>query len=139
METTENFKRVISAHLNGLAASDPIFAQTLKKENKSLDECINYILQEVKKSGITAWTDEDVYNLAVHYYDEDDLKATGAVPRCKIVTPYEPEITEQDKAAAKQAAIDKLVREEAERLRKKPVQSKKEENKVEQPTLSLFD
>jgi len=140
MNSTDNFKKVISAHLEQLAATDQLFAVTFKKENKSIDECIKYMLQTIQASKIQAWTDEDVYNLAVHYYDEDNLKAkAGHEPSCKIVTPFEPELTEQEKAAAKQAAIDKLVNQETERMRKKPAQAKKEENKVEQPTLSLFD
>ena len=47
MKGTEQFKTVIQNHLNELAASDTLFAQTLNKENKNIDECINYILGKV--------------------------------------------------------------------------------------------
>ncbi len=55
----------------------------LNKENKSLEEMNKYIMSEVykmytkkkgKKNGGIGIEDEDVYNMAVHYYDEDDIK-----------------------------------------------------------------
>ena len=47
MKGTEQFKTIIQNHLNELAEKDSLFAKTLKKENKNIDECINYILGEV--------------------------------------------------------------------------------------------
>ena len=54
----------------------------LKKENKSLDECFRYILNEIaneyrkdnERTLFVSGDDEEIYALAVHYYDEDDLK-----------------------------------------------------------------
>jgi hypothetical protein len=137
MNSTENFKRVISAHLEGLAATDQLFAETLKKENKNIDDCITYILNTVKEMGVMACSEDEVYQMAVHYYDEDDLKA-GAPIRCHVVSPYQVELTEEEKRQAKQEAIDKLVGEEAEKLKAKPAAKKVEPKQVvEQP--SLFD
>lgn len=51
--------------------------ENLKKPNKSLEEMYEYILSEAKKKAVqncAAMTDEEVFGLAVHYYDEDDLK-----------------------------------------------------------------
>ena len=36
MKSTDSFKQIIEAHLNLLAIRDELFAQTLKKENKSI-------------------------------------------------------------------------------------------------------
>lgn len=56
-------------------------AENLKKTNKSLKECFDYILQELSKTavregniGYAAGEDEEIYALAIHYYDEDDIK-----------------------------------------------------------------
>lgn len=53
----------------------------LKKENKSLDECFRYVLDELSKQAVrdgqisyASGDDEEIYALAVHYYDEDDIK-----------------------------------------------------------------
>lgn len=48
MKGTEAFKATIQNHLNEKAANDELFAATLKKENKSIDECIDYIIGEAK-------------------------------------------------------------------------------------------
>lgn len=140
MNSTENFKRVISAHLEKLAETDPLFAETFKKPTKNIDECITYILNTVKSMGVSACTEEEVYQMAVHYYDEDDLKA-GPKVRCNIVSPYTVELTEEEKRQAKQEAIDRLINQEAERMKAKAAPKKTEpKQKPEvQPTLSLFD
>lgn len=74
MKGTEQFKIVIQNHLNNLASSDQLFAETLKKTNKNIDDCITYIFNQVKASGCNGFADEEVFGMAVHYYDEDDIK-----------------------------------------------------------------
>jgi hypothetical protein len=129
MKSTENFKKVISQHLEGLAIADPIFAETLKKENKNIDDCITYILNTVQKSGANGFEDEEIFGMAIHYYDEDDLKA-GTPVNCKIVSNHTTELSPEDIKQAKQEAINKVIAEEKERLTKK-VTPKKEEQKAD--------
>lgn len=73
MKGSENFKSVIQKYLDDRAAQDSLFAQTLQKPNKSIDQCVDYILGEVQKSGINGFADDEIYGMAVHYYDEDDI------------------------------------------------------------------
>lgn len=138
MKSTDNFKKVISQHLETLAASDELFAETLKKPNKNIDDCCTYILNWVQKSGCNGFENEEIFAQAVHYYDEDDLKV-GSPIKCNVVVNHKVELTEADVQAAKQAAIDKLVAQEQEKI--KAQKAKKLEEKkaavVEQP--SLFD
>lgn len=84
MKGTEQFKIVIQNHLNSLAEKDQLFAKTLKKENKNIDDCINYILNQVQKSGCNGFADEEIYQMAVHYYDEDDI-IVGKPINAKVV------------------------------------------------------
>lgn len=134
MKSTENFKKVIQQHLDSVAAADPLFAETLKKENKNIDECINYILNTVQKSGANGFEDEEIFGMAVHYYDEDDIKAEAAI-NCKIVTNHKAELTPEDIQQAKQEARNAIFEQEKERLKKK-VTPKKEEQKADiQPSL----
>ncbi|MCW0484044.1 PcfK-like family protein [Gaoshiqia sediminis] len=74
MKSTDNFKKVIEAHLQHRASMDPLFAVTLKKENKNIDDCITYILNTVHKSGCNGFTDDEVFGMAAHYYDEDNIE-----------------------------------------------------------------
>ena len=142
MKATDTFKKTIEAHLALLAEKDELFAQTFKKENKNIDDCINYIFQTVKKSGCNGFADEEIFNMAVHYYDEDDIKPGKAI-KATVVVNHTVEITEEEKQEAKQKALDKITSDEAERLKKKSEKlEKKPEAKKDTPIVeraTLFD
>ena len=74
MKGTEQFTRTIADYLNGRAMTDPLFAPNLQKPHKNIEECILYILSEVQRSGCNGFADEEIYSMAVHYYDEDDVE-----------------------------------------------------------------
>ncbi|RRJ91550.1 PcfK-like protein [Paenimyroides tangerinum] len=74
MKGSNYFKNVIQDYLNSQAEKDELFAKSLSKENKNIDDCINYILNQVQASGCNGFADEEVFQMAMHYYDEDDLK-----------------------------------------------------------------
>lgn len=104
-----SFEDAIEAHLNKLAETDELFAKTYAKKNKSVKECCKYIMSEAKKAakgGVSvALSDEDVYNLAVHYYDEDDITATDEVAgevvvAAKAEKPSKPKTAKGKKAEA---------------------------------------
>ncbi len=78
------FKEAIRVYLAERADNEPEFAVTLAKPQKSLDDCLTYILNQVKNSGQMGFADEDIYNMAVHYYDEDDIKI-GHSLQCNVV------------------------------------------------------
>lgn len=76
------FKEAIKSYLDKRANEDPLFAESYKKESKNLDGCVNYILSEVQKiakEDCAVMTDDEVFCLAVHYYDEDTAKADKPV------------------------------------------------------------
>lgn len=75
METTNDpFKEAITNHLQEIASKDELFANTLLKPNKNIDDCATYILNEVKKTGRQGFADDEIYNMAIHYYDEDSIE-----------------------------------------------------------------
>lgn len=81
------FETAIKSFLDNLAKEDEIFAKNYAKSNKSIPECCKYIIQQVEKNRkknerCVACTDEEVYGLAIHYYDEDDIKVDE--PKAKI-------------------------------------------------------
>lgn len=134
MKTTDHFKKVISDHLQQLAVNDPLFGETLKKPNKNIDDCITYILNQVKASGCVGFADDEIFGMAVHYYDEDEVKS-GKKISAKVVVNHTIELTEIEKEKARQIAIDKAVEEQKAKLIKKK-QHKAGDNSVEQ--ISLF-
>lgn len=71
---TDPFKEVIKNHLQELANSDELFAKTFSKPYKNIDDCATYILNEVKKSQRQGFADEEIFNMAIHYYDEETVE-----------------------------------------------------------------
>jgi hypothetical protein len=116
MKGSTSFKDSISSHLELVAIQDSLFAETLKKPNKSIDECVNYILETVQKSGINGFEDNEIYQMAIHYYDEDDLKASSSKSNVRVAVNHIVTLSEQDKADAKKKAMDQLVEEERKRM-----------------------
>lgn len=119
MKSTDSFKQIIEAHLNLLAIRDELFAQTLKKENKSMDECVDYILETVKKSGNNGFTEEEIFEMAVHYFDEDDIKVVGTNKNVKIVVNHADILSVDEIKEAKEKALQQVIDAEKERLTKK--------------------
>ena len=116
MKTTENFKKVIKDHLDNVAAKDPLFAATYQKEDKNIDSCITYILNTVQKSGCNGFSDDEIFGMAMHYYDEYKINV-GKPVNAKIIVNQTVELTpeeiEQAKDKARQEAITKAVNEYA--------------------------
>lgn len=137
MKTTDHFKRTIQAYLEERASEDRLFAETYRKEGKNIDDCVTYILNEVQRSGCNGFTDGEVYSMAVHYYDEDDIEV-GKPLQCQVAVNHIVELTEEEKAEARQNAIrqyQEAERQKLENRNKKP--TAKQATQVEQP--SLFD
>lgn len=106
-KTGYSFEDAIKAHLDEVAAQDETFAKNYAKEHKSIKECCNYIIQEARKrkgsNGVAAIPDEEVYGMAIHYYDEDNIKVDvkDAVGAGVEVTQGTKENTETIKPAKK--------------------------------------
>ena len=127
MNGTDQFTRTIAEYLNQRAMTDPLFAPNLMKPNKNIEECITYILSEVQKSGCNGFEDDEIYSMAVHYYDEDDIEVGNAIP-CNVVVNHTIVLTDEEKAEE--------LRKLQDRKRSKP---KNEASTEEVPQLTLFD
>lgn len=142
-------KDAIKAYLDERAKNDEQFAQSYAKANKNIDECFDYVIGEVRKRGNAVYmTDAEVFGLAVHYYDEDDIKI-NRLPEGTKLSASAPavELSEEDRAKAhdqavkeyRQQCIDRM-REAEEQKAKKLAERRKaerEKNSTLQP--SLFD
>ena len=60
MKGTGHFKDVIQNYLETRASYDELFAESFRKENKNIDECITHILTEVQRMGCAGLSDEEV-------------------------------------------------------------------------------
>ena len=139
MKTTSSFKDTIQEHLNFRAFTDELFAETLKKPNKSIDECIQYILKTVKDSGSNGFEDKEIFGMAIHYYDEDDVVGPKVpINQSKVVVNHHVKLTPQEIKDAKQKAINEVIQEEKDKMRKKPAKTVKAKPEETNQTNSLF-
>lgn len=136
MKTTEVFKQTIKAYLDKRASEDNLFAQSYAKPEKNIDDCITCILNTVKKSGNNGFTDSEIYSMAVHYYDEDNLDI-GKPIKCHIVVNHAVTLTDEEKRQAREDAIRDYGKEYIDTQKKQAEKPKKKEVVVELP--SLFD
>ena len=104
MKTTDHFKRTIQDYLEQLAAGDELFAPVYAKPNKNIDDCITYILHSVQKSGCNGFTDDEIFSMALHYYDEDNINV-GSPVNCQVVVNHTVQLTEEEKEQARQNAL----------------------------------
>lgn len=146
-KVSQSFKDTIKAYLDQRAQSDPLFATSYQKEGKNIDECCNYIIQEVQKMKVNGLSDDEVFGLAIHYYDEDDL-GTIKASHCKVVVNHTVELTEEEKEPARKDALAQFQKEEVAKLRsqkKEPEENEKKKAPVKpkpEPAFespSLFD
>ena len=139
MSGTEQFTRTISEYLNLRAATDPLFAPNLAKPHKNIEDCITYILKQVQQSGCNGFEDDEIYSMAVHYYDEDDLDV-GSHVACHVVVNHAIVLSEEEKAEARKQAIQQYQAQELRRLQEpRRVKTKASTNSEQAREASLFD
>lgn len=139
-----NARDAIKAYLDSRAAGDPLFAKSYAKEGKNLDECFSYILGEAQKRGTrVCMTDEEVFSLAVHYYDEDDIKVAPTPARYRAATSANApvKLSDEEKAATKAKVLElyqqECLRQEAQKARSAQKKTNRPPAITEYP--SLFD
>lgn len=111
------FNEAIKNYLDHRVKEDSLFAEAYNKKDKTIEGCCNYIISEVQKSAKgnrAAMTSDEVFSLAVHYYDEDNVKADKKV-NARVVVPAEliskekasKSTEEKTKKPARQKAVKK--------------------------------
>lgn len=136
MKGTEHFKRTIQSYLEERAKVDDLFAKSYAKPNKNIDDCITFILNEVQKSGCNGFEDDEIFGMAVHYYDEDNL-SVGEKISCDVVVNHKVELSEEEKKELKEKACNDFYQEQLSKQREVTKPKKKVETKNAGP--SLFD
>lgn len=137
MKASNHFKNTIKAYLDQRAETDVLFSFRYSLPEKQLDDCVTYILNQVQKSGCNGFADDEIYSMAMHYYDEDNIEV-GKPMRGNIVVNHVVELTEEEKEQARKDAMQKAVSESYNKLTKaKPKPKAKKTAMNNQP--NLFD
>ncbi|WP_270212988.1 PcfK-like family protein [Phocaeicola coprocola] len=137
MKGTELFKAAIQNYLEYRAMTDDLFAPRYANPAKNIDDCITYILNEVQRSGINGFDDDEIYSMAMHYYDEDDIEI-GKPISCKVMVNHHVELTEEEKQNARRKAIEQYQQMELNKLQSRTRQ-KSSATQTTNVQPSLFD
>ncbi len=156
---SQKFCETIKDYLDNFAKENQFFAEKYSNPKKNINECCNFIVSEVRKMvrkmNVQGLADDEVYYLARHYYEEEDLKV-DSVSGLKVVVNHQIELTEDEKKAAHEKALKDYEVAERQRIEKEAkakaekeakaierarikAQQKAEKEKAESKQLSLFD
>lgn len=118
---TQYMKKDIQSYLDNLASKDAEFAKMYANPAKNIDECLDFIVTQVKASGVAGFHDNEIYGMAMHYYEEENVGniSKGISGTCQVVTNHHIELTEEEKEAAKQKALDNITAQEERRIKEK--------------------
>ena len=136
MKASNHFQNTIKTYLDKRAETDVLFSFQYSKPDKNIEDCITYIFNQVKKSGCNGFHDDEIFNMAIHYYDEDIIEIGSPTNDVHVVVNHFVELTEEEKEQARKNAIQK-VQDEAYKRMTQPTKKSKKAVSVIQP--SLFD
>ena len=141
------FEKTIQTYLERMAKEDEAFGLQYEKalaEGKTIGECCNYIYEQVQESGRMGFDDDEIYGMAVHFYDEDDIKPTGKkFAPGKVIVNHAIELSEEEKAklrkeaeeSFKRQAIQEIEEREKKKKEARKAQAEAEAKAVEEATL----
>ena len=109
-------RQAISMYLKAYVMDNPEFKGKFENPNKNLDECLLFIqykmlekvTEEQKKNqaAVIIPSDDEIFALAVEYYDNEDLKVEGArFDSVKIVSYAATSFTDEEKKKMREEAI----------------------------------
>ena len=140
MKPSKEFTETIRTYLTKRAADDEPFAARLNLPGKSVEECVNFILNTVKESGCNGFTDDEIYGIAVHYYDEDDIDPKYLKEmNCGVVVNHQVTLSEAEKAELAEKAKSDYYQECLRKQREAVNKPKKKAERKDVRQLSLFD
>ena len=131
-KATYYYKHTIKIYYQRRAKEDELFAPRYANPKKNIDDCITFILNYVKQSGCNGFADDEIYSLAMHYYDEDDIDIGKPLTNCKVVVNHTIVLTEEEKAEARRQAMQKATDEAYRKI----TQGKNKTKKAETATQS---
>jgi uncharacterized protein (UPF0248 family) len=117
MKGSDAFRQTIKSYLESRGSKDPLFARIITKPGKNIDDCITYILNRVESSGCNGFHDDEIYSMAIHYFDEDDVKIGNTFSNMRVVVNHKIELTEEEKAKAKADALEEIKQEHIRKMK----------------------
>lgn len=116
MKSSTSAIEVMQQMLQERCIAEPMFAIKMANPSKSMEEAVNYLCNQIQKSGLCVVDDATVLNILTHYFDENEIEDCGNV-NCNIVV-GKPELSEEDKEVLKAQAMEQYKDEQLRELRR---------------------
>lgn len=128
---SQHFKDTILDYISKEANTDPLFKEKFENPKKNIEDCCTYILNQVKKSGQNGFADAEIYGMAIHYYQEENVEIGGKINANVVVNHH------VEKPSVKAESISSS---QKQSTKPNPPKPKKEPVKVDAKTfqVSLF-
>lgn len=107
-QAKEAYKKRILQFLAERAKKDPLVANGCKDENKNIDDCIKFVIEQARKQAVNNCAfidDEEVFGWVVHYVTEPIEKKQGNKENKKLATKTEEKKAEKVLAKEKKKTI----------------------------------
>ena len=130
------FQQTIKTYLENYAKSNELFAK--KYDETRIKTCCNYIIEEVRKTKRKGFADDEIYQMARHYYEEDiqgDFKSNSG----QVVVNHVVELSEEEKAKAKERAVKEYERQQVELLKKEQQKEELKKQKEQEKQQKLVE
>ena len=118
MNGTKAFQDTIAQYLMKRAENDPLVAVKLANPSKTMEQYCTYIIGEAKKSGCCGFTDDEIFGMAMHYWEEPEIEVDHSPVNYRVVVNHVVELTDEEKAQTRKEAIARLRDEEMAKMRK---------------------
>ena len=123
----DNFELCIKEYLDNFSEQDQCFKE--KYDNSKIRDCVQYIYSEVKKSGRNGFCDDEIYQMARHYFLEE-IKGVKGNPPSKVIVNHTIELSDEEKNKAKEKALKEYEKEQLENLKKQQKKKEEKEQKI---------
>ena len=127
MKSSNEFKETILAYLEAEASTDDTIKRKMESEKFSIDDCISYILNTVKDSGVNGFTDDEIFGMAKHYTDECEHMEVKEMIDANVIVNHVVELTEEEIAEERAKAKRKVFDDAVAKMHKPKASPKKEE------------
>lgn len=107
---SKEFKKVISDYIQNESNKDPLFKSKAENPKKNIDDCCTYILNQVKKSGQNGFADAEIFGMAIHYYQEDNIEIGNKINARVVVNHH---VDKPSKAEIKKTTPKKVDKEKS--------------------------
>lgn len=115
-----SLKEKVKERLDKEAAENPQFAERYAAEGKSLDECCSYLaglaFQRAAGGNVSYIDPEELYGLAIHYYQEDEVEITEIPTGVGVDAAPAVELTPEQKAKAEEDALERYTERAVQKL-----------------------